>query len=55
MELRSSLPSKRELRPLWFFHKVMHTIVVVHVFIKKSQKTPPKDIDLGEARKGEYE
>lgn len=54
-ELRSSLPSRRELRLLWFFHKLTQTIVVVHAFIKKFQKTPQKDIDLGEARKGEYE
>ena len=54
-ELHSSLPSKRELRLLWFFHKATQTIIVVHAFIKKTQKTPQKDINLGEARKGEYE
>lgn len=54
-ELRSSPPSKRELRLLWFYHKKARTIVVVHAFIKKTQKTPQKDINLGEARKGEYE
>ncbi len=53
-ELRSTLPSRRELRLLWFFHKASQTIIVVHAFIKKTQKTPRKDIDLGEARKGEY-
>jgi len=53
-ELRSSLPSKRELRLLWFFHKVTQTIIVVHAFIKKAQRTPQKDIELGEARKGEF-
>lgn len=54
-ELRSSLPSKRELRLLWFFDKASKAIVILHAFIKKVQKTPRKDIDLGEARKGEFE
>lgn len=54
-ELRSSLPSKREFRLLWFYHKKTNMIIVVHGFIKKTQKTPRKDIDLGEARKGEFE
>lgn len=54
-ELRSSLPSKQELRLLWFYHKKAKAIVVVHAFIKKTQKTPQKDINLGEGRKGEFE
>jgi len=53
-ELRCSLPSKRELRLLWFFHKVTQTIIVVHAFIKKAQRTPRNDMELGEARKGEF-
>lgn len=55
MELRSSLPSKRELRLLWFFDKASQQIVVVHAFIKKTQKTPNQDRELGEKRRSECE
>lgn len=54
-ELRSSLPSRRELRLLWFFEKASQRIVVVHAFIKKAQQTPKKDRELGEARRAEFE
>jgi phage-related protein len=47
-EVRSSLPSRRIARVLFFFHRGQ--IGVVHGFIKKTQKTPPDDIDLARKR-----
>lgn len=53
-ELRSSLPSKREVRLLYFFDSVSQIIVVVHAFFKTTQTTPKPDIDLAEKRNKEY-
>ena len=47
-EVRSSLPSRRIARILFFFHQ--GRIGVVHGFIKKTQKTPPEDIELARER-----
>lgn len=47
-EVRSSLPSKREARLL--FTATENQIVVLHGFIKKSQKTPPGEIKLAQRR-----
>jgi phage-related protein len=47
-EVRSSLPSKREARLL--FAASMEQIVVLHAFIKKTPKTPPKEIELARKR-----
>lgn len=45
-EVRSSLGGNREGRMI-FFHDAAHeALVVVHGFIKKSQKTPKADIDI---------
>lgn len=52
-ELRSSVPSKREVRLLYFFDSVSQIIVVVHAFFKTTQTTPKPDIDLAEKRKKE--
>lgn len=50
-EIRSSLPSQRIARLLLCFHE--GTIVVLHGFIKKTQKTPPDDLELAKKRKRE--
>jgi phage-related protein len=47
-ELRSSLPSRRIARVLFFFHE--GRIGVVHAFIKKTQKAPLDDIELARKR-----
>lgn len=43
-EVRSSLPSRREARVI--FVVVDDQMVLLHAFIKKSQKTPKNDLDL---------
>jgi phage-related protein len=53
-ELRSSMPSKREARLIYFYHSASSNIVVVHGFIKKTQKTPANDIDLAQKRRAEF-
>jgi phage-related protein len=47
-EVRSRLPSRRIARLLFFVHE--DRIGVVHGFIKKTQKTPPADLDLARRR-----
>jgi phage-related protein len=47
-EVRSRLPSRRIARLLFFVHE--GRIGVVHGFIKKTQKTPPDDLDLARRR-----
>jgi phage-related protein len=47
-ELRSSLPSRRIARVLFFVHQ--DRIGVVHGFIKKTQRTPPDDLALARQR-----
>lgn len=47
-ELRSSLPSRRIARILFFVHE--ERIGILHGFIKKTQRTPPDDIDLARER-----
>jgi phage-related protein len=47
-ELRSSLPSRREARLL--FAAGDDTLVVLHGFIKKTQKTPPGELALAQKR-----
>jgi phage-related protein len=53
-EVRSSLPSRREARMI-FFVDGQRIIVVVHGFIKKAQKTPDADLNRARDRKAEYE
>src|SRR5947209_17294996 len=43
-EVRSSLPSKREARVLFGFHN--ETVVALHAFIKKTQKTAPGELAI---------
>jgi phage-related protein len=47
-EARSSLPSKREARLLFTANE--EQIVVLHGFIKKTQKTPRGEIELARKR-----
>jgi phage-related protein len=47
-EVRSSLPTRREARLI--FTASDERIVVLHGFIKKSQKTPPAEIGLARKR-----
>jgi phage-related protein len=54
-ELRSSLPSKREARLLYFYRSKSKTIMVVHGFIKTTRTTPKGDLRLAEKRKKEVE
>lgn len=50
-ELRSKLPSGRIARVILCFHD--DTLVALHGFIKKTQKTPLDDLRLAEKRKKE--
>jgi len=47
-EVRSSLPSRRIARVLFFVHEGQ--IGIVHGFIKKTQKAPQDEIDLARKR-----
>jgi phage-related protein len=47
-EVRSTLPSRRIARLLFFSHE--GRLGVVHGFIKKTQKTPAEDLDLARRR-----
>ena len=52
-EVRSDLPGNRIARLL--FCIVKGEIVVLHGFIKKTQKTPAADLKLADKRKREFE
>ena len=52
-EVRSSLPSRRIARLLFFVHE--GRIGVVHGFIKKTQKTPADDLALARRRMKEMQ
>jgi phage-related protein len=47
-EVRSSLGSRREARVLFGFYEGM--LIVLHGFIKKTQKTAPEDLGLARQR-----
>ena len=47
-EVRSSLPSRKIARLILCFHQQI--LVVLHGFIKKTQKTPAEDLDLAKRR-----
>src|SRR5215213_4945109 len=53
-EIRSSLPSKREFRLIFFFDRKRQCLLVVHAFFKKSAKLPKADLDLAKRRKEEF-
>jgi phage-related protein len=52
-EVRTSLPGNRIARTLFSVHG--GHIVVLHGFIKKTQKTPDDDLALARKRKREFE
>jgi phage-related protein len=52
-EVRTSLPSNRIARVL--FCVARDRIVVLHGFIKKTQKTPDEELSLARKRKKEFE
>ncbi len=52
-EVRTGLPSSRIARVL--FCVVGGRILVLHGFIKKTQKTPEQDLALARKRKREFE
>jgi phage-related protein len=52
-EVRTSLPSNRIARTLFSVHK--GHVVVLHGFIKKTQKTPEAELTLARKRKREFE
>ena len=52
-EVRSTLPSRRIARLLFFLHE--GRIGVVHGFIKKTQKTPAEDMTLARKRMKEMQ
>jgi phage-related protein len=52
-EVRTTLPSNRIARVL--FCAVHGRIVVLHGFIKKTQKTPDEELTLARKRKKEFE
>jgi len=47
-EMRSVLPSQRIARLILCFHE--RTLIVLHGFIKKTQKTPANDLTLAKRR-----
>lgn len=47
-EVRSDLPSKRTARLLLCFDHAM--LIILHGFIKKTQKTPEADLELARRR-----
>ena len=51
--MRTSLPSNRISRVL--FCVVKERVVVLHGFIKKTQKTPDEELALARKRKKEFE
>jgi phage-related protein len=52
-EVRSSLPNHRIARLLFCF--VDEKIVILHGFIKKTQKTPKAELEIAKKRKIEFE
>jgi phage-related protein len=54
-EVRSTLPTKREARLIFFHQSSEGALAVVHAFIKKARKTPEPDLKLAATRKREFE
>ena len=52
-EIRSNLPTNKIARIIFFMD--MGVMILVHGFIKKTQKTTPGDITLAQQRKRQYE
>lgn len=52
-EVRTTLPSKKIARVLFCIHE--GSMVLLHGFIKKTEKTPDADLDLARTRKRNLE
>jgi phage-related protein len=52
-EVRSGLPRSRVARVLFSVHQ--GRILILHGFIKKTQKTPDEDLALARRRKREFD
>jgi phage-related protein len=52
-EVRSDLPSNRIARTLFSVHR--GKLLILHGFIKKTQKTPDEDLVLARKRKREFD
>ena len=52
-ELRSNLPTNKIARIIFFIHKKQ--VILLHGFIKKTQKTPTQEITLAKRRKHQFE
>ena len=52
-EVRSTISSKREVRTV--FTIINQYMILLHVFIKKSQTTPNSELDIAKKRKKEVE
>ncbi|RZI98073.1 MAG: type II toxin-antitoxin system RelE/ParE family toxin [Brevundimonas sp.] len=53
-EVRSSLAGNREARMIFFHDAKAKALVIVHGFVKKSQKTPKSDLELALTRMKEF-
>jgi phage-related protein len=53
-EVRSDLTQNRMARVLFYFDKTGR-MVLLHGFIKKTQKTPEEDLDLARRNKKKHE
>jgi phage-related protein len=49
-EVRSTISGKREFRCIMVYDQTEKALVVVHAFVKKTQKTPKADLDLAKLR-----
>lgn len=53
-EVRTQLPKSRIARVIFYIDK-RHRMVLLHGFIKKSQKTPLEDLELARKNKAKHE
>ena len=53
-EVRTSLAQNRIARVLFYIDK-MGRMILLHGFIKKSQKTPSEDLDLAKSNKNKHQ
>jgi len=53
-EIRSTLPSKREFRLIFYFDRPRRCLLVLHALIKKSAKLPKADLALAMRRREEF-
>jgi phage-related protein len=54
-EIRSTLSNRTEARMIFYFDSPLQAVVVLHAFIKKSQRTPKAEIELALHRRRESE